>query len=250
MRKLVNEKIVEEIRLVGNDLLRGWFDKPTNQLSFITVETADMRQLFDQAAEEIHYAGACQRVGRCLRLAVVRSGEWVGGVVLGSTFPNIRPRDDAFGLTKFVRDWQERGLVSPWARENREYWDRLQTIINHARTFIFPKFQGNGLGVETHALLLKQGVKLWEERYGGPVYGFDTLCTHPNSRLFADNGWTLVGRTKGYSRDPTKVFSRRAFEEEWKNIKDNAGLGLIEGNMRWWVWVKVFRRFDEQDLGR
>jgi len=211
---------------MGNKILKSQ-GRILDELSFVVVELTEMRQVFDEALQEIHYAGACQRVGRCMRLAIVKDKEWVGDIVLGSTFPNIRPRDEAFGLTKFIKDWKERGLVSPWAWENREYWDRLQAIVNHARTFIFPKFQNNGLGVAAHALLLTQGVKLWEERYGNPVYGFDTLCTHPNSRLFADNGWILVGRTKGYSRDPTRVFSRRAFLQDWKNIKDNAGLGLL-----------------------
>jgi len=244
MQKRVNEKRAEDIRLMGNDLLKD-HGKIPKRLSFIVVESPQMRRVFDEAAEEIHYAGSCQRVGRCMRLAIVMNGEWIGGIVLGSTFPNIRPRDDAFGLTKFIENWRERGLVSPWARENQDYWMRLQLIVNHARTFIFPKFQGQGLGVRAHALLLTEGVWLWEGYYGSPVYGFDTLCTHPNSRLFADNGWILVGRTKGYSRDPNKIFSRRAFEEEWKNIKDNAGLGLIEGNMRWWIWVRIFKRFDK-----
>lgn len=243
MQKRVNEKLVEEIRLAGNNLLR-WQGLTTERLGFVVIESPEMRRIFDQALQEIHYSGACRRVGRLMRLAVLKDGEWVGGVVLGSTFPNIRPRDDAFGLTKFVKDWKERGLVSPWARENKEYWDRLQGIVNHARTFIFPVFQGNGLGVGTHALLLTQGIELWKERYGGPIYGLDTLCTHPNSRLFADNGWTLVGRTKGYSRDPSKVFSNRVLKKEWENISDNAGLRLLEGSMRWWIWVKVFQRFE------
>lgn len=243
MQKKVNEKRAEEIRLAGNDLLREQGRIP-RQLGFVVVDSPEMRRTFDEAAQEIHYSGACRRVGRCMRLAVVLDGEWIGGIVLGSTFPNIRPRDDAFGLTQFVKDWKERGLVSPWARENTAYWSGLQAIVNHARTFIFPKFQGKGLGIAAHALLLTEGVRLWEERYGGPIYGLDTLCTHPNSQLFARNGWTLVGRTKGYSRDPSKVFSRRAFEEEWRNIKDNAGLGLLEGNTKWWIWVKVFQRFE------
>jgi len=243
MKKRVCESRAEQIRAAGNDLLRSSGRIP-QRLSFIVVDTPELRRVFDEAANEIHYAGACQRVGRCMRLAIVSQGEWVGGMVLGSTFPNIRPRDEAFGLTQFLKNWRERGLVNVWSRENHEYWDNLQLIVNHARTFIFPKFQGNGLGVQAHALLLTEGVRLWEERYGGPVYGFDTLCTHPNSRLFADNGWQLVGRTKGYTRDPSKIFSRRAFVEDWKNIKDNAGLSLLEGSMQWWIWVKVFKRFD------
>lgn len=95
-----------------------------------------------------------------------------------------------------------------------------------------------------HRLLLTEGIRLWEARYGGPVLGLDTLCTHDNSRLFAENGWQLVGRTQGYTRDPQKVFSKRAFAQEWKNISDNAGLGMLEGSTRWWIWVNVLRPLD------
>lgn len=218
MWKCVDENRAKQICMMGNELLRSEGRIP-KRLSFIVVESPEMRRVFDLAAEEIHYAGACQRVGRCMRLAIVYQGEWIGGIVLGSTFPNICPRDEAFGLTKFLKNWREQGLISPWARENHEYWNRLQFIVNHARTFIFPEFQDNGLGIKAHALLLTEGVQLWEERYNSPVYGLDTLCTHPNSRLFAENGWQLVGRTKGYTRDPSKVFSSRAFEEEWRNIR-------------------------------
>jgi hypothetical protein len=114
MKRLVDARKAEKIRMIGNDLLKGNRKLP-KRLSFIIVETSEMRRVFDEAAEEIHYAGACQRVGRCMRLAIIFKGEWVGGIVLGSTFPNIRPRDEAFGLTKFIKNWRERGLVSPWA---------------------------------------------------------------------------------------------------------------------------------------
>lgn len=182
-----------------------------------------------------------------MRLTITFEGQWAGGMVLGSTFPNIRPRDEAFGLTKYVEGWKEKGLVSPWARENRDYWDRLQLIVNHARTFVFPALWGNGIGTAALSLLSTEGKRLWEERYGGPIYGFDTLAAHPTSRLFEDNGWTLVGRTQGYSRDRQKVFSKRASKEEWEDIKDNAGLTKDQDNTRWWIWVKVLRRFDEDD---
>jgi hypothetical protein len=153
-------------------------------------------------------------------------------------------RDEAFGLAKYIRNTRSRGLISPFASENRLYWDNLQKIVNHARTFIFPTFAGNGLGIKTHKLLLTEGRSIWENKYGTKINGFDTLCTHPKSHLFRDNGWSLVGRTKGYTRDPSKVLSsRKAFEQEWTTIKENAGLGKIEGGTRWWIWVRVFERF-------
>lgn len=240
MQKLSNERKVNKIRTMGNNILCE-AEKIPKKLNFIVIKTPEMRYVFDEACEEIHYAGACQRVGRCMRLAITYHNEWIGGIVLGSTFPNIKARDEAFGLTKYTKGYKKKGLVSPWARENKAYWDRLQLIVNHARTFIFPKFQGNGLGIASLSLLLTTGRRIWEERYNVSICGFDTLCTHPTSRLFKDNRWKLVGQTRGYSRDPYKLFSKRAFKEEWKNIKDNAGLCKIKGNMQWWIWVKVFK---------
>lgn len=157
--------------------------------------------------------------------------------MLGSPFPNIGCRDEAFGLTAFTHGYRDRGLISPWASENREYWDALQQIVNHARTFVFPKFQGRGLGVAALRLLPTDGVRLWEDRYGSGVIGFDTHCTSATSRLFLDNGWTLVGRTKGYSRDRRRVFSERAVSGE-VTVKDNAGLMQRRRNVRWWTWVR------------
>jgi len=213
--------------------------KPVNRrsLSFHPVDE-EMKQVFDSACELLHYAGACRRVGRLMRLAIVEKGRWVGGIVLGSPFPNLRARDDAFGLTKHVLDWRRRGLISPWARENRAYWRRLQLIVNQARAFVFPDAEGRRIGLRAHALLETAGRALWEDVYG-PLVGFDTLCTHPTSRLFRDNGWLLVGQTKGYARDPDELLSSRVAAAQVDGVKDNAGLSFSPSNPRWWIWVRV-----------
>ncbi len=235
MLKACDPKLAESIRSRGQRLLE---DQGNAGLHLVRVANPSVRDLFDEGCDEIHYAGACRRVGRCMRLAVLKDGQWAGGIVLGSTFPNIGPRDKALGLKKFVLGWQARGLVSPWARENTQYWSALQSIVNHARTFVFPAYQGSGLGVDAHALLLTQGKRIWEEHYQCGVAAFDTLCTHPSSRLFAENGWELVGQTKGYSRAPAEVLSKRAFAQEWRTISDNAGLAKLEGSTKWWIWVR------------
>jgi hypothetical protein len=244
MKRKFDYTYSEDIRHQGEKLLGLGRGRACKKLRFTMVDDAEIRKIFDTALDEIHYAGSCQRVGRCLRLVVTNGKLWIGGVVLGSTFPNMAPRDEEFGLTKYIRNTKGRGLISPFASENRLYWDNLQKIVNHARTFIFPEFQGNGIGIKTHKLLLKDGRAIWEKRYKTKIYGFDTLCTHPKSRLFCENGWTLVGRTKGYTRDPQKVLSsRKAFKEEWSNIKENAGLEKLKGNRRWWIWTKVLKKF-------
>jgi hypothetical protein len=243
MRLRIDRGQCENIRRDGEKLLEIRKGGRVKTLHLIPVRNENARKLFDRSLDILHYAGSCQRVGRCIRLAIIRGDEWVGGVVLGSTFPNIAKRDEAFGLDKFLRNTRDRGLVSPFASENNDYWENLQKIVNHARTFIFPAFQGKGIGVKTHALLLTEGRRIWESKYGSKILGFDTLCTHPKSRLFLDNDWILVGRTQGYTRDPKKVLSsRKAFLEEWDNIKENAGLGRLVGSHRWWIWVKVLQK--------
>lgn len=221
---------IDNIRRSGDELLA----KKPKRMTLIPAGEP-MRAIFDQACGLLHYAGPCKRVGRLMRLCIVERGEWVGGIVLGSPFPNLRPRDDAFGLTRHVLNWRERGLVSPWASENRDYWDRLQLIVNQARTFVFPSAQGGGVGVRAHALLETQGRALWTSSYDSPVIGFDTLCTETTSRLFSDNDWRLVGRTKGYSRNPSVQLSSRHNGE----LRENAGLTRRASNPRWWIWVRV-----------
>jgi hypothetical protein len=206
-------------------------------LRLIPITDKPLRTMFDIACEEIHYAGACQRVGRCMRLAIMLGPEWAGGVVLGSTFPGIRVRDDALHLRQYLCGYRERGLVSAWASENRDYWDRLQGVVNHARTFIFPEFQGAGLGVRAHDVLLGEGRMLWEARYGS-TWAMDTLCTSSDSRMFLDNGWELVGRTAGYSRDPKRPLSKRLEDQGDRKGRDNAGLSRRPSSYRWWVWVR------------
>lgn len=237
MRRIVDHVTVQAIEQAAEQLLIG-YAIPQKLMCFVEVVDPAWRRLFDQALDEIHYAGSCQRVGRCMRLAIFERGQWIGGIVLGSTFPNILVRDQSLGLRQYVEDYKQRGLKSPWSRENISYWEALQGIINHARTFIFPRFQDAGKGIRAHELLLTDGIALWKAKYQANVTGLDTLCTHEDSRLFKDNGWTLVGKTEGYTSDPSGVFSKRAFRKDWKTIKNNVALGRTEGSTRWFVWVR------------
>jgi hypothetical protein len=237
------------IKDVGTSLIRDERRRPlTASLRFHPVVDRDLKRAFDASCQALHYAGSCRRVGRRLRLAVMFEHEWVGGVVLGSPFPNIRPRDDAFGISRFTRDLVERGLDNAWGRENIEYWQALQLVVNQARAFVFPQHAGQGLGIAMHRLLETHGRSLWESTYG-PMIGFDTLCADPASRLFKDNGWALVGRTKGYSRDPTRLLSRRVRDGVIEGVRDNAGLVRARGSPRWWVWVKILEHLDQGRIG-
>jgi GNAT superfamily N-acetyltransferase len=223
------------------------FDRP--RLHFVPVTDRRTRAVFDVSLDLIHYAGRCQRVGRCLRLCAYEGRVWVGGVVLGSTFPNIDVRDESLGLKNFVRGSALRGIPHPWHSRNREYWTALQYVVNHARTFVFPRFQGRGLGIATHRELLRTGISHWERRYQQKVAALDTLCTHNDSKLFMENHWRLVGNTRGYTSDPSQVFSKTAFVNDWKNIRNNVALKRIpRGKFRWWVWVVTVDRALLQDI--
>jgi GNAT superfamily N-acetyltransferase len=208
-------------------------------LCFVEVADSQWRKLFDEALDITHYAGSCQRVGRCMRLAIVENRNWVGGIVLGSTFANVLVRDEALGLRKYIENYKERGLTNPWNRNNHSYWKALQRIVNHARTFVFPEFQGRGIGIASHKLLLTEGIKLWEKKYRGKVYALDTLCTESDSKLFSKNGWTFAGQTKGYSSDPKKKFSNRLAKFKIETIGTRHNVGLSGGSTKWMVWVRV-----------
>jgi hypothetical protein len=229
---------LDVLQAEGTELIREEWRLP-KRLALVPVEHADARRVFDEACDHIHYAGACRRVGRLMRLAVMDRGRWVGGVALGSTFPNLRPRDDAFGLTRWVHDWQERDLVSPWASENVQYWSRLQQVVNQARAFVFPSEAGRRIGVRAHELLEGDGLYYWQAKYERAA-GFDTLCNHSTSRLFTTNGWELVGRTLGHSRSPGTQLSQRVADGS-KRVRDNAALTPAPTGERWWVWVRVLR---------
>lgn len=209
-------------------------------IHFVPVTDQDTKAAFDYSLDVIHYARSCQRVGRCLRLCVYDRDTWVGGIVLGSTFPNIDVRDQELGFKTLVTGVRRRGLKNPWVRENEPYWSALQYVVNHARTFIFPQFQGRGLGIAAHAELLNTGLLHWERRYRQPVLALDTLCTHSDSKLFSRNGWKLIGNTRGYTSDPSTVFSSRAFLGEWKAIRHNIALKRVSAREgRWWVWLTI-----------
>jgi RimJ/RimL family protein N-acetyltransferase len=228
---------LREVRLRGEAILSRTYDISRSQtLQFIEIQDTELRRFFDAGLDQTHYAKSCQRVGRCMRLALVHDHQWVGGIVLGSTFPNIGVRDLALGLKIFVAGYALRGLKNPWSAKNFEYWECLQTVVNHARTFVFPEFQGRGLGKEAHRSLLKSGVKMWERKYKQKVYALDTLCDHSDSGLFLSNGWTHVGETKGFTANYRRPFSLR--KRATPSINNAA---LRPSSTKWQVWIRVLR---------
>ena len=237
MRGLTRESLLKRINKRGETLLHA--EEKVMHLKgmhFVEVKSSELRRLFDRALDMTHYAKSCQRVGRCMRLSVVHHGNWVGGVVLGSTFPNVDVRDRALGLKIYVTGFLSRGLTNPWSGKNREYWNCLQSIVNHARTFIFPQFQGQGFGKKAHRLLLKDGIQMWEAKYRQKVYALDTLCDHSDSGLFLSNGWVHVGQTKGFTADYKNSFTARR-----KVVPSINNAALRASSVCWQVWVRTIR---------
>jgi len=231
------ERRLKNIQAHGQAILLKLYNTSNSpDVNFIEVRDSELRYLFDRALDLTHYAKSCQRVGRCVRLAIIHRSCWVGGIVLGSTFPNVGVRDQALGLKIYVSGFAARGLRNPWSGENDAYWNCLQTIVNHARTFIFPAFQGRGLGKEAHRSLVTSGIKIWERKYRAKVYALDTLCDHSDSGLFLSNGWTHVGETKGFTANYRKPFSLRKKADPSIN---NAS--LRRGRVKWQVWVRIIR---------
>jgi hypothetical protein len=237
LKTQIDLKRVEMIQRDGQLIFKDHLPKSRRKLFLSEVSDPHLQRLFDESLNLTHYAGACQRVGRCMRLSIIFNKIWVGGIVLGSPFPNIDVRDRSVGIKKYVLNSKKRGLKSPWACENRAYWTRLQRIVNHARTFVFPDFQGQRLGIKAHRLLLTQGIELWEQKYRDKVAALDTLCDHGDSKMFLANGWILVGETKGYSSNPKAVFSGRTNRD--KPFKNNVALAQSPDNRKWVVWVKM-----------
>jgi len=224
------------MRLAGEALLQL---QPSANLSLEPVPYGRpgeyLRKLFDASLDILHYAGRCQRVGRCMRLLIVNAErQWLGGIVLGSPFPNVHDRDVALGLKRHVAAAIAKG-VHPWSRQNRAYWLALQRVVNHARTFVFPEFQGKGIGIQAHQILLTEGVGHWQARYPGEVTALDTLCDASDSGLFRRNGWSHVGRTRGYESDPASEF---ASTEKIKGVAPRNNVGLRASGRRWEIWVK------------
>ncbi|GAI51080.1 unnamed protein product [marine sediment metagenome] len=79
---------------------------------------------------------------------------------------------------------------------------------------------------------------MWEQKYEDKVYALDNLCDRGDSKLFAKNGWTFVGKTKGYRSTSGIKFSARV-EAMGLMVTTNAGLERWPDGTRWEVWVKV-----------
>lgn len=65
---------LQKLQKKGNVCIQK-YSNLSNDLNFCIVDTIEMRKLFDDSCNKIHYAGSCQRVGRCLRLAIVKNNE-------------------------------------------------------------------------------------------------------------------------------------------------------------------------------
>src|SRR5262249_12573654 len=107
-------------------------------------------------------------------------------------------------------------------------------VVNHARTFVFPEFQGRGIGIDAHRLLIRVGPRYWRKRYRTPVAAFDTLCDSSDSKLFIRNGWDYAGRTKGFGSDRS-----RPLVEVRDGAEPRNNVALLKTGRRWEVWIRT-----------
>ena len=185
-------------------------------------------QEFNDALVRLHSAGACHPVGRFLRLVAHESGAWVGGFVLRSTIPHVACRDRFFELYAH----EKRGR---FASSDSAYWRELNEIVNIGRIFVFPDFQGRGVGVAIVRIAESTAKKFWRELYQTRVRGLDCLDLAPpdKARIFTENGWTFLGRTSGHSRK-----GRRPSMRLESTVRRVALPSLTKINPSWFVYGK------------
>jgi hypothetical protein len=115
--------------------------------------------------------------------------------VLRNTIPHVTCRDQFFRLYSF-----RHGGRFPSARS--KYWQLLNQIVNIGRIFVFPEFQGMGIGISIVGLAETTAIAYWRDIYDSKVKGLDCLdlATPKHAKIFTENGWAYLGRTTGNSR--------------------------------------------------
>jgi hypothetical protein len=182
---------------------------------------------FTEALQQLHYAGSCKSVGRFLRLMLLDDSRWVGGLIIRNALPIVQCRDEFFGINQFRKSGRIPKSGSP-------YWDKLNRIVNMARAFIFEEFQGLGYGTKMIQLLETDAVKIWKRKYGFLPIGYDCLDNAPpeKAKIFLNNGWDFIGRTRGYSHS-------RCYKPGKVKSQSNPISGRMEkSSFQWYVYTK------------
>jgi hypothetical protein len=130
---------------------------------------------------ERHYSQPKGFVGRNICYAVLWDGVYFGHVVGGSATRFLPGRNEALNL---------------------EGMGQLNHIVNNIFFHIEPVQKYPVRNFTSQVIKAWRGriAQDWQEKYGDPVYGFETLVELPRTgELYLRDGWKKVGTTIGYT---------------------------------------------------
>ena len=144
------------------------------------IKRTDPRILADMA---VHYSQPKGFVGRNICYAVMVEGIYYGAIVGGSSTLHLAGRDVFFGLNP----------------QNKR--EMLKCLVNNIFYHIEPrgkKYPVRNMVPRVLALFRERVTSDWEQKYGNPVAGFESLVELPRTgEVYLRDGWTEVGVTKG-----------------------------------------------------
>jgi Domain of unknown function (DUF4338) len=153
--------------------------KNDGEIKLERVKRTDPRLLADMA---IHYSEPKGFVGRNICYVVIHDGRHYGGIVAGSSTLHLSGRDKFFGITK----------------EHKK--TALRSIVNNIFYHVTGPYPLRNFTIKVLEQFRKRARKDWEEKYGDPVIGFESLVELPRTgEVYRRDGWTEVGTTAGYT---------------------------------------------------
>jgi hypothetical protein len=163
------------------------------------------QRLLDRMA--VHYSQPKGFVGRNICYAITYKSEYYGHIVAGSATRFLPGRNEFIGINE----------------------KQLCFVISNIFFNVSPvteKYPRRNFTSEILCNFVQKSTKDWEDKYGDPVLGFETLIEPPRTgELYRRAGWTHVGTTKGYT------VKRKAWHE---NVAET-GTGTDEwGGKRVW----------------
>lgn len=150
-------------------------EKPSIEL--LPIKKSESHLRIEMAA---HYSKPRGFVARSIIYAIIVSGVRYGSIAAGSAVLHLPGRNEFFKP------------LPP-----------LNNIVNN--TFfhvekIEKKYPLRNFTTAVVALWRRRVIADWENKYGDPVLGFETLIELPRSgELYVRDGWTHVGQTKGFT---------------------------------------------------
>ena len=128
--------------------------------------------------KDYHYRGYRGEQGRQVKFCIACDFQIIGAISATSAIWASKHRDEFFKIDK----------------GNRR--EKIQTIINNGRFCLIPRWKN--LGTQVLRKWRNESVRIWKERYGGDVIGFETFVEggRTGSVYKADN-WVFVGETAG-----------------------------------------------------